>query len=110
MKTHIKTSKKNYLLNLGISSIIGLTFGFELPLIIVTPESSNLPFLIMLTLIIFHHSFRAGEYILTGKTISISPRLIGFEQRGKEARRSFLYYIITVMLMCLFIIYFSFFM
>ena len=107
MKTHIETSRWNYLLNISISGAIALCIGFWMSFKFVVEKFDW--FFIVPAILIFHHFFRAGEYILTGKVISISSRLIeGHEEKGKRAKWTFIYYLTTATLMSLVMLYFAY--
>jgi hypothetical protein len=105
MQTHIKTTKLNFLLNILISGSIGFYIGFWK----MNSLANNIDYYLLIPgVIIFHHFFRAGEYILTKKTISIIPRLIdGYEEVGKKARGTFIYYLVTATLLSVLILYLS---
>lgn len=105
MKTHIKTKKQNYILNFIICGIIAFYVGFW-RMFSVSHKWDW--FFIVPTILIFHHFFRAGEYLLTGRVINISARLIdGYEEKGKRAKWSFIYYLTTATLLSIWIIYLS---
>lgn len=107
LKNYIKTTRKNYILNISISGIIALIVGILIPFKFAYDIGGPFPwFFIVPTLFIFHHFFRAGECILTKKVLTIPPNLFeGYEENKKRAKGLFIYYLTTATLLSLFILY-----
>ena len=57
---------------------------------------------------LFINCYRAGEYLLTGKTISPDSSLIsGILESGKTAKKLFIYYLVLIIVFATIFIYLS---
>lgn len=88
---YVKTTKKNYFINLIITTIFTLILGRLF--ITIRTDLSHIPaFLIIFTIFVFILIYRIIEYLLTHKTVSSSSSvffLFGRELSGKYAKFSF---------------------
>ena len=100
---YIKTDSYKYFLNMLVSGLI----SFFIAYISYVNAGREIGFIHMFIFIfLFYNLYRAGEYVLTGKTVSLDISFIfGDEQTGNEAKKSFLHYITIATLFILFIIY-----
>ena len=107
LKCYIKTTMRNYILNLSISGAIALFVGIILPFTFAYRNGAGYPwFFIIPAFFIFHHFYRAGEYMLTKKILTISPNLFeGYEEKPKRAKGLFIYYLTSATLLSLFFLY-----
>ena len=105
MKYFVKTSSQNYALNIIVSLAFAGFFGIWMPFLYLGKFEW---FFVVRAILIFHHFFRAGEYVLTGKAVSISYGLIaGQEEKGNKAKWCFIYYITTASLISFAIVYWT---
>lgn len=89
MTIYIKTSKRNYLINLAISIFLATLLSIVLYAKI--SLSNSFPVSIIYWWLIFVHSFRVLEYIFTKKSIwAFSIFWFGNEESGKKAKFYFL--------------------
>ena len=102
---YIKTDRTRYLVNLIVSGLI----SFFLANIAYINFGRKINFMIIIIILfLFINLYRAGEYILTKKSVSVDFSFIfGDEETGKLARKSFIYYITISILFSLFIIFIS---
>jgi hypothetical protein len=108
MAIYIKTSRKNYAINLIISGLLTLVSGF----LLYTRLSSEVG-KVLLTMfcmyISFLYSFRTIEYILTKKSIiTIKVFWFGDIDSGKRAKLDFFFSLTILLIFELLILYYYF--
>lgn len=103
---YVKTEKKKYIANLFFSGLISFTVAY----VTYYNSGKQLDFLEFLVFAyLFYNCYRAGEYLLTGKSISPDRALIfGDLENRNPAKRSFIYYFIMAMIFAAMVIYISF--
>ena len=95
----VKTSRKNYLINIGVSSFLAVVNLFSWLLRTSIREDPTFRYLFSIfPIIVFFVTFDVMEYILTGKFIrrSCGP---GYEKTGLEARFYFIIHLLILVLL-----------
>jgi hypothetical protein len=108
MVMYIRTSLKNYLINLVISGLLALFSGFLL-YIQLPSEYGKIILVLLFVLLIFLRAFRILEYILTKK--SIAPNkifLFGEIDSGEKAKRDFYWNLAILIIFELIIIFYRY--
>ena len=102
---YIKTEKKKYIINLFFSGLISFVVAY----VLYSNSGKQLDLLVFVVFaFLFYNCYRAGEYLLTGKIISVDRTFFfGYEERGNTAKKSFLYYLLTATIFAAIVIYLS---
>ncbi len=97
IRLFINTTKKNLLVNLGVSLIMAIILSY-----ISSLKGWGRPWIFFIFFLFFYVLFRIGEFLFTGKSLTYSPLLTYVD----EGRAAFLFFLLNITILILLIIAF----